>query len=367
MGLLLKPAEFTAQCDSNAVRFKKIFWTKGHGVIANIQILRAFAALNVVLFHVIGSSKSYGYNTNYLSVLEGWGSSGVDIFFVISGFVMLFTQLENKRSVSEFLKSRLIRIAPIYWIVSAFVILVYFFVPSAFKAMIITPDWALSSFFFLSGPLLGEHPLVHVGWTLEWEMLFYLVFGVSLWFRSWLVSLSIVFLVLIAFGIVSSNLILLEFLGGVLIAIVYKKFGNNDRLGMFCLVLGSVLLCMSILPSWRNWIDERVILWGIPSFFVVYGALTIKQFQNKTAQLLGDASYSIYLLQVLTIPAFYKLASKLDFPLHNDLLALACLTATAICGVVMFLLLERPMTNFLKHTLRSNTKRPDKHLARRIE
>ena len=91
-------------------------------MLNNLQLLRAFAALNVVLFHAIGTSASYSYETNFISVFEGWGANGVDIFFVISGFVMLFTQLDNKRSVKDFLLLRVIRIILIYWLLTLFVI-----------------------------------------------------------------------------------------------------------------------------------------------------------------------------------------------------------------------------------------------------
>ena len=93
--------------------------------IENIQALRAFAAINVALFHIIGTAASYSQSSNYLSALEGWGSNGVDIFFVISGFIMLHTQMERRRSVIDFLKLRLIRIMPIYWLLTAFVIMLY--------------------------------------------------------------------------------------------------------------------------------------------------------------------------------------------------------------------------------------------------
>ena len=85
-------------------------------MIMNLQLLRAFAALNVVVLHTIGTADSYGYETNLISYLEGWGANGVDIFFVISGFVMLYTQLDNKKTVKDFLILRAIRIIPIYWL-----------------------------------------------------------------------------------------------------------------------------------------------------------------------------------------------------------------------------------------------------------
>ena len=72
-------------------------------VILNLQYLRAFAAINVVLFHIIGTATSYGYKPDFFSSLEGWGQNGVDIFFVISGFVMYYIQYQKKEVVSSFL------------------------------------------------------------------------------------------------------------------------------------------------------------------------------------------------------------------------------------------------------------------------
>ena len=68
------------------------------GNINNLQILRAFAAINVVIFHIIGTSIDYGFEIDKLSLFRGWGANGVDVFFVLSGFVMLHSQLQKKRS-----------------------------------------------------------------------------------------------------------------------------------------------------------------------------------------------------------------------------------------------------------------------------
>lgn len=119
-------------------------------MINNIQSLRAFAAINVVLFHIIETSASYSQNVDKLSYLEGWGANGVDIFFVISGFVMLHTQFFQRRTPSQFLRNRIIRIVPIYWAITAFVLFLYSLFPYLFREMIVTPTWAFSSFFFTS-------------------------------------------------------------------------------------------------------------------------------------------------------------------------------------------------------------------------
>jgi peptidoglycan/LPS O-acetylase OafA/YrhL len=315
-------------------------------MLLNLQILRAFAALNVVLFHTIGTATSYGYETNFFSYLEGWGANGVDIFFVISGFVMLYTQLDNKRTVKDFLILRAIRIIPIYWLITFTIIIFYIVSPSVFRDLVITTEWALSSLGFMSNAIVGKSPIVDVGWTLELEMLFYIVFGLSLWFRSWMIKLSATFIALIVISFVVSNL-LLEFLAGLLIAILFKCYGFN-RFSKESLILGGLLLSLSISEEVTALFESRVILWGLPSMFIVYGAVAAPQINSKLGKLLGDASYSIYLIQLVTISLFYKLIGVLGIELNNDFLALVCLIATAIVGTVMHLFIEKPMTHLLR-------------------
>jgi exopolysaccharide production protein ExoZ len=95
-------------------------------------------------------------------------------------------------------------------------------------------------------------------------------------------------------------------------------------------------------------IDNRVIFWGLPSIFIVYGVISAPQIKSKVGKLLGDASYSIYLIQVISIQAYYKFFSALNIQMNNDFLVIGCLIATAIGGVVMYLLVEKPMISFLK-------------------
>jgi exopolysaccharide production protein ExoZ len=322
-------------------------------VLLNLQLLRAFAALNVVLFHTIGAAVSYGYETNLISYLEGWGANGVDIFFVISGFVMLYTQLDNKRTVKDFLILRAIRIVPIYWLLTLTVTTIYIAAPFLFREMIISTEWVLASLGFMSTAIVGKSPIVYVGWTLEWEMLFYLVFGLSLWFRSWAVTLSVTSLALISIALVVSDFILLEFLAGLIIALLFKRYGFNS-FGKISLILGGLLLSLSISEEVRELVESRVILWGLPSVLIVYGAVTTPQVSIKLGKLLGDASYSIYLIQMLSIPVFYKILSFLNIQLNNDLLAITCLIATAIGGTVMYLLIEKPMTQLIKRRVYAN-------------
>ena len=71
-------------------------------MISNLQFLRAFASINVVYFHTLLGSESYGKSTNILQILGGWGANGVDIFFVISGFVMIYSHIQNPKKFTNF-------------------------------------------------------------------------------------------------------------------------------------------------------------------------------------------------------------------------------------------------------------------------
>jgi len=323
-------------------------------VIENLQTLRAFAAINVIVFHVISISSSYGMPTEHLLFLQGWGASGVDIFFVISGFVMLHTQMRKKRNVATFYASRIIRIVPIYWFVtSVFVALV--FIPGVYRELTVTPGWVVSSYFFVSQPVTGAFPLNGVGWTLEWEMLFYLVFGASLVFRSWKASVVFTFVALCVVSYVSGHLLVFEFFGGMVIAGIYnfRKFGPLLGGGVF--LGGVMLLLLSLYEGMTMWDMreaglDRFFVWGIPAFLIVFGCIASPQISSPKTQFLGDASYSIYLVQSLSVPGFYRLVGMWPIEVNYDVLAVICLAVSVFGGVVMHLLIERPMNRALRRT-----------------
>lgn len=317
-------------------------------MVNNIQALRAFAAINVVLFHIIGTASSYSQGTYFINFLEGWGANGVDIFFVISGFVMLHTQMGNRRSALDFIKSRLIRIVPTYWIITLFAISLFLIFPSAIRGMIVTPNWAFSSLFFTSSIFAEKSPIVHVGWTLEWEMLFYVIFAVALLIRSWSMVIISVGAVLLFVSFISGKLIVLEFLLGLFVAYIFHNRRYSDRFGFAVFAFGLSLLFLSLFPYVREQELDRFLIWGIPSFFIVLGAIYSMQVKGFLLTYLGDASYSIYLIQIITIPAFYKLSSKLLVGFNGDVLAIFCLIASVLSGCIFYSFIEKPITIYLR-------------------
>lgn len=313
-------------------------------MINNIQALRAFAAINVVVFHTIETSASYSQSTSILGHLKGWGANGVDIFFVISGFVMLHSQLLRRRSPREFIKNRIIRIVPTYWLITAFFLPLFIFFPSIFREMVVTPIWVLSSLFFSSSIITGKQPIVHVGWTLEWEMLFYLIFSAGLLLRSWTTQIACISISLTALSILTGEWIVLEFLLGMFAAHIHSSRNFPTKQGTTMLCFGALLLLASITPTVADLGLNRTVTWGVPSFFIVLGAIYSNQIEHRMLSYIGDASYAIYLVQTLTIPAFYKLSNKLMTEWSGDVLALICITCSVFFGCLFYSAIEKPLT-----------------------
>lgn len=316
-------------------------------MLDNLQSLRAFAAINVVFFHILGTASAYGFQPKQLWFLEGWGASGVDIFFVISGFVMLHTQMQKKRDVLSFIKARLIRVVPIYWIITLGVVVSFFLLPpSAFNSNSPSIEKILQSLFFLSGILSGEFPILAVGWTLEWEMLFYVIFGISLLFSRWILSVFFILLVLIACAFITSNLIVFEFIFGILVAYIFKTLKIQKGIGFIILTIGFLGLAASIQLDFEK--NFRVFVWGIPSIIIVMGSVYAKQYSNRLLRLLGDASYSIYLVHFPIVSVFYKLIPRIETSLNVDFIALVCLIACISIGLITHLIIEKPVINLFR-------------------
>src|SRR5437764_3885196 len=143
-------------------------------------MLRGIAASMVVFVHLDVQLKRLGY----ASYDASWLGSGVDIFFVISGFIM-WVSVERRPGMSagEFFGNRLMRIVPLYWLVSAGVLCITFAAPQLLHSTVFNAPHALASFLFLPArhPLTGEFwPLLVPGWTLNYEMLFYLLFAAAI-------------------------------------------------------------------------------------------------------------------------------------------------------------------------------------------
>ena len=323
-------------------------------MILNIQILRAFAAINVVLFHVIFTSEKYGF-PSFLSFFGNWGESGVDIFFVISGFIICHTQIKKKKNFLEFIKQRLIRIIPIYWMLNIFIIFLYLIKPNIFLSMEVTNKLIFSSFLFISQIINDTYPILIVGWSLEYEIFFYLLFAFFLLFRNInFVLLIFLFIFLILF---TQEYLLAEFLFGILLAYFYYRVKKmNIIFSIILIIIGFSILVFSINHFYLIQINnsfDRMLLWGIPTTMILFGLIYIKQYKINFLIFLGNASYSIYLIHLPIITLSYKFLKYSNINFHHNSFALITLILSISAGCILYLFVEKKINKYLKEKLKA--------------
>ena len=348
--------------------------TSHDGEYFGLQALRAVAALAVVAAHAPEDLAASPFPT---SVNWFHGVAGVDLFFVISGFVMMLSStrlLAKVHPARLFLWRRLLRIAPLYWVLTCAKLALLLAVPG--EALHGRPSvWnVVSSFLFIpsAGPGGEVRPVIVVGWTLSFEMAFYLLFAVALLVgaaeagrRGLLRFLAPAVAVLALLGAVRTDAwpawtmiadpIVLEFLAGVGVArLVQRRRLPSPAGGAVLVVAGAAALLWTVPRT-----IPRVLSWGVPAALVVLGVVALEPWLGRRLPrwllLLGDASYSIYLAQTFALPALRVLIRHLDPVLvHLQPLALelclvgAAVVGSAVSGVLCYLALERPMTQALK-------------------
>lgn len=317
-------------------------------MINNIQALRAFAALSVVLLHIFGHTAQHAGDGSVIAdFFENWGNCGVDVFFVISGFIMVYMQHKNPKSAAEFIKNRAKKIIPLYWSVSLVFVLLLVLLPSAFRHA--TFDWkhSLTSFLFVSRAFGFNFPILDPGWTLEYEMFFYILFGLSLSIKKISTMLSVPFILLAGVLFTDLNPIVLEFAFGMLAGLFYVK-GWLKRHGPLLFLIGATAILSTLLYPVEM---TRVLRFGVPAFFLVIGCCYMPQIQNKPLILIGSASYSIYIIQTITLPVFYKIIAFANVPiltLGPDVITAACMIFTTLVGILVYQFYEKPVERILK-------------------
>ncbi|MGH7043937.1 MAG: acyltransferase family protein, partial [Acetobacteraceae bacterium] len=325
--------------------------------LASIQCLRALAAAVVVLVHMRVFEPKYDPGLVLAPHVLDFGQLGVDLFFVISGFIMTtitVREFGRQGAARRFLAQRFLRIYPIYWVFALAVLAVFLVHPGWVNSQHGRPD-IVRSFLLLPQQNL---PLLLVAWTLTFEMFFYLVFAVLIG----CVRRQVLGWVLIGWAVVTAgaNLLLapnattpvldvmaspliLEFLGGCAVALAARSLRGRTAgwvLTIFGIaeLLGAVLWLSHLGRGFppNGWL--RVALFGSGSVLVVAGAVRLEEAGVRlfpaSLVALGDASYSLYLSHVLVIAAVGRVWERfLAGPsAANHLAGLAGVFAAALVG-----------------------------------
>jgi exopolysaccharide production protein ExoZ len=310
-----------------------------------IQYLRAIAAITTVAFHIIVISNNYNYNYPNFFNIGTWGKHGVDLFFVISGYIIVYVQDISKKDFKTFLWNRSIRIIPTYYFLTTIMVLLLVIFPNIFLEMKSQNEIFFRSYLFLSS-IYSHRPVIYVGWSIEYELFFYFIFAVSILFKNKIdekyFTLIVIFLI---FYLLNLNLIILEFCLGILVYLFSKKVKLNNLNSIFIFLLGLFIFIFNPI------VDHNLhgfFTYGISSALILFGVLNLKQYKFNTLKFLGDASYSIYLIQVFTISFFFKVLKYFPVNGFEFLFFLLNILFTVLVGSVFYLIFEKKILQFKK-------------------
>lgn len=341
--------------------------------INSLQIFRGGAALLVLFHHIM--QQFYGFErTNALGdFFSDYGHIGVDIFFVISGFIMTFSLYNRNVTAIQFIRNRIVRIVPAYYIFT-FLFLLFTINDESSSAYYSTIKSVLLSLIFIPhenpAPFLGVYPTLTVGWTLNVEVFFYLILAIFIGFKF---KLSTVLLatstILLVFPIlyrvldlefykeVIGNLRLVEFVSGIIICCLYLKY---QRVVMSSIVR---LLCVFAIMI-AIFIDiPQLVTDIIVSSFLILLALSVEE-KIKNSNLfvnigtyLGNISYSIYLSHPLVLTLFiynFNFSHMSDFERACSILLVFILTV--VVSHVSYIYIENRISGFFSKSKKVTSK-----------
>jgi exopolysaccharide production protein ExoZ len=342
------------------------------GVVRNVQVLRAFAAFLVVFVHLDRLLSWLG--------LPPFGAAGVDIFFVISGFIMVYTTVDREIRPWSFMADRIARIVPPYWAVTLAVFIVALAAPTLLQAT--RGNWTELSMSLAFIPFEKANglvePMLFVGWTLNYEMFFYLLFAIGLAIPNKVLGVtSVIFYLVCLVGVglaeqpqevlgrFYTNTIMLDFAFGMVIGLTHRQIPNCSATSvklatavLVCFAAGATVLLPLFLPKVPSFA-----VCGLPASLVVGGALALERWgwtvRTRWCLRLGNASYSIYLIHPFVTQLAQRLAAGMQ---PNGLTAFTLIAVTLVsvgmAGLTVHHLLERPLSNMLRRLLKARRLNP---------
>lgn len=348
----------------------------------NLQITRAVAMILVLLIHADFFSTKILKTPILGGVFSPGGDAGVDIFFVLSGFIIYYIHhldINQKSKFWPYIIKRFSRIYPTYWIVTLLTIPLFFIFPQFGLGNETNLDRIIYSIFLLPST---EAPIVHAAWTLIYEVLFYLTFALLILFgfkKMLPFIISIIIFTVIGWIYSINNIVAFqnsiyyiffsyhnfEFLIGIVGAyLVINKHFRYEKI--FLLLSVIILVSMLLFEYYQNhaYYHLRLFGYGIPAFLIISSLSSIEL--NKAFILpnniwyrfllfLGNASFSIYLTHQFLISGIGRILSRLDL---NNLLGgygiiLITITLTLFFGCIFHLIIEKPLLNLSRNKLLS--------------
>ncbi len=328
----------------------------GSGMLDSVQYIRAVAAYLVVVFHV---SAMLNAKTGGAFGVFSAGAIGVDIFFVLSGFLMAMIVSQRREVDAFFLLRRLIRIAPLYYLLTCVLFTLAAVAPGLLGTDRLDFARLAASFLFVPFPASDGSvtPILSLGWTLNYEMFFYCVIAATTQFfgdRKLHITVFVLLGLVICgqmldFGVFwrfYSDPIILEFAAGiVLYHYVYTGSARKNLLAPLVLFSGGA--AMIVMGPELSDRAHRFFAMGLPAIFVVAGGVQALNFRANWLKKLGDWSYSTYLVHTFIIHLAVIALQWADI-LDPLLLAVTAISATIVTSGLLYNWFEVPILRELR-------------------
>jgi exopolysaccharide production protein ExoZ len=343
--------------------------------LGSVQMLRGVAALLVVLLHALDAAERVNgtIRVPLLGPFDNMGASGVDLFFVISGFVMALGLDGRNRSPVHFLKDRAIRILPLLWILSCAFLAIFPPAPGQFVTQAVVNTLTILP---LTDGAYYDAPILFVGWTLAFEFAFYLLVALVLSVsrdagqRVQLLTMAVLGAAMLGVGFrpewaalrILINPIMFEFSFGVIAYWIWRSGGfaahakSSIYVGLGLLVLTAETgASTSLSIDYQATTDHgggliRSAMFGVPWALIFAGVISLPTPEGRGARwlhALGDASYSIYLVHVFVMRAAISLIEA--GLVGNIYLVLAVTFMSSLgLGIIVNRVIEKPVIAFLK-------------------
>lgn len=338
--------------------------------INNVQYLRFLAAASVLFGHA--ASLLIPFTSTVWQV--PW-TAGVDLFFVISGFIITWLtsgQFGNRGAPSRYLLRRIVRIVPPYWFFTTVMVVVVLLAPDHVRNTHVGAVQLLTSFLFIPWPRAdgGLYPIVSQGWTLNFEAFFYVSFALALVSRRGFALLIGAFIALVAVHALvpigwfvlrfHTSPIILEFAGGMILGKLHRRGVRLPPLAPALGAAAAVLMFLAVRQGgiaqslFDGWGFGRVLLFGLPAIALAAGFILTPDLRlGRAGEILrfgGDSSYTLYLSHPLCINAVVLFGRVVGWQSPWILLATACVCAI-LFAMLFYRFVEAPVTRRLGRSL----------------
>ncbi|MPT47255.1 MAG: acyltransferase [Sphingobium sp.] len=333
--------------------------------IYSIQALRGIAAFMVVVAHAIEHGPTLSGNSVIIT-----GRFGVEIFFIISGLVIMLSAGQGTFSPKEFIIRRLWRVVPLYWLTTFMLTAITIFKPSILKTSVFEMEYFIKSLFFIPSPLPGSldwRPIFKLGWTLNYEIFFYALMAMTFWCKSYKIRAFVMVFVLSIFLVGSVffddkesilsyyfNLNILPFIIGVTLAFISpKKFIDIHRNAKIILALIAVVMTIMLyqMPYKSTKLIFGHIIMALSAGSIV---VTFLSFEGKKYasffKWCGDISYSLYLTHMFILGIAWAIIGRIDLlqdGFLNGAAIFAMIAASLLIADLVYRFVEKPLLRLI--------------------